>query len=80
MDENEDLVKVYPNPTKQLVIVEAEGMTEVSVYNTLGQCVLRKEVSGHEATIDMQGVGLGLYLFQVKMAEGTVCRRVSVVD
>ena len=80
MDENENLVKVYPNPTKQLVIVEAEGMTEVSVYNTLGQCVLRKEVSGHEATIDMQGVGLGLYLFQVKMAEGTVCRRVSVVD
>ena len=80
MDENENLVKVYPNPTKQLVIVEAEGMTEVSVYNTLGQCVLRKEVSGHEATIDLQGVGLGLYLFQVKMAEGTVCRRVSVVD
>ena len=80
LEENEAQVKVYPNPTKHLVTVEAEGMTEVSVYNTLGQCVLRQEVSGPQATIDLQGAGSGLYLLQVKTGEGTVCRQVSVVD
>ena len=80
LEENEAQVKVYPNPTKHLVTVEAEGMTEVSVYNTLGQCILRQEVSGPQATIDLQGAGSGLYLLQVKTGEGTVCRQISVVD
>ena len=80
IEENETQVKVYPNPTKHFVTVEAEGLTEVSVYNMLGQCVVQKEVTGCQATIDLQSAGKGLYLLQVKTEDGIICKRISLVD
>ena len=80
IDENEAQVKVYPNPTKGNVTVEAEGMTAVSVYNALGQCILHRETAGRQATVDLQNLPEGLYLLRVKTKEGEVCRRISVLD
>ena len=76
IEENGGQVKVYPNPTKNLVTIEAEGMTEVSVYNTIGQCVLLKEVKGEQTTVDLQHMYEGLYLLRIKTANGIVSRRV----
>ena len=78
VEENEALVKVYPNPTKNLVTVEAEGMTEVSVYNTLGQCVLQKGVAGAQTTVDLQHVSEGLYLLRIKTANGIVSKCITI--
>ena len=79
VDENEASMKVYPNPTKNVVTVEAEGMTEVSVYNTLGQCVLQKEVADDQATIDLQHVSEGLYLLRVKTEKSEWNHRIIVI-
>ena len=78
MAENEAQLKVYPNPTNNLVTIEAESMTEVLVYNIMGQCVLRKEIAGNQATIDLQHVSEGLYLLRVKTANGIVSKRIAV--
>ena len=78
VEENEALVKVYPNPTKNLVTVEAEGMIEVSVYNTLGQCVLQKGVVGEQTTVDLQHVSEGLYLLRIKTANGIVSKCITI--
>ena len=78
VDETEAQVKVYPNPTNGFVTVEAEGMTEVSVYNTLGQCVLQKEVAGNPTVLDLQQVSEGLYLLRVKTENGIISKRISV--
>ena len=77
-DENEAQVKVYPNPAKSLVIIETEGMMEVSVYNTLGQCVLQKEVNGDQTTVDLQNAYEGLYLLRVKTEKGVISKRIAV--
>ena len=78
VEENEQGVKVYPNPAKNLVTIEAEGMTEVAVYNALGQCVLQKEVSGDQATIDLQNVSEGLYLLRAKTRGGVSSKHIAV--
>ena len=78
VDETEAQVKVYPNPTNGFVTVEAEGMTEVSVYNTLGQCVLQKEVAGNPTVLDLQQVSEGLYLLRVKTENGIISKRIAV--
>ena len=78
VDENETHVKVYPNPSKNLVTVEAEGMTEVSVYNTLGQCLLLKQVEGNQTVVDLQNLSEGLYLLRVKTTEGIVSKRLAI--
>ena len=80
VDENEAQVKVYPNPTKGAVTIEAEGLSLVSVYNTLGQCVLQSNATDNQKVIDLQGVTPGLYLLRIKTDAGTVLRRISVQD
>ena len=77
-DENEASVKVYPIPTNSRLTIEAEGMTEVSVYNTLGQCVMRKEVADNQLTIDLQNTAQGLYLLRVKTVDGMISKRIAV--
>ena len=78
VEETEAQVKVYPNPTNGFVTVEAEGMTEVSVYNTLGQCVLQKEITGNPTALDLQQVSEGLYLLRVKTENGIISKRIAV--
>ena len=78
LDESETQVKVYPNPTKGLVTLEAEGMLEVSVYNALGQCVLKKEVAESQSVVDLQNRSEGLYLLRIKTENGIVSKRITI--
>ena len=78
INESEASIKVYPNPTSGNITIEAVGMMEVSVYNTLGQCVLQKEVSGELTTVNLQQVSEGLYLLRVKTEEGVISRRITL--
>lgn len=78
LDESETQVKVYPNPTKGLVTLEAEGMLEVSVYNALGQCVLKKEVAENQSVVDLQNRSEGLYLLRIKTENGIVSKRITI--
>jgi hypothetical protein len=79
MDENKALVKVYPNPTKDIVTIEADGMTQVLVYNALGQCLIQKEVAENQTTIDLQNMSEGLYLLRVKTEKGLFSKRITIV-
>ena len=79
MDENEARVKVYPNPAKDNVTIEAEGMTQVLVYNALGQCLIQKEVTESQTTIELQNMSEGLYLLRVKTENGIISKRITIV-
>ncbi len=78
IDENEMQVKVYPNPTNGFLSIEAESMTQISVYNTLGQCVLQKEVVENQTIIDLHDATSGLYLLRVETQNGVVLRRIAL--
>jgi hypothetical protein len=78
VEENEAQVKVYPNPAKDVVTIEAEGMTQVCVYNALGQCIIQDEVAENQTTIDLRNVSAGLYLLRVKTESGTISKRIVV--
>ena len=78
MDENEARVKVYPNPTKGVVNLEAEGVTHVAVYNALGQCVMQKDVADGQAVLDLHDAAPGLYLLRVMTDEGIISKRVAI--
>lgn len=78
IDENEAQVKVYPNPANELLIVEAEGMRRIELYNVLGQCVVSQEAEGNRTMVDLQQATTGLYLLRVATPEGVVVRRIAV--
>ena len=78
LDEAEAQVKVYPNPTQGRVTVEAEGMTQVEVYNSLGQSVLLKETSENQVAFDFQDAAPGLYLLRIKTENGIFSKHITV--
>ena len=72
-------LKLFPNPTDQSLCVEAEGMTQVVVYNLLGQVVHQEECTGDTMVINTSRWQTGLYLLTVQSAQGRVSRQISVV-
>lgn len=71
--ENEnDKVMVYPNPVKERLLVKAENLQSVEVYNLVGQQVM---VSG-EAEIDLSPLMEGIYFVRVVCEGGMVTKRI----
>ena len=65
-------MKVYPNPTSSVLNVEGEDMTNIEVYNTVGQRVMKQEVNGNKAQINTESLGNGLYVIRIFANDGTM--------
>ena len=52
-------------------------MTSVEVYNTVGQCLLTKQVDG-DTQIDLAGFNNGIYFLRVYNNGETTVRKFSV--
>ncbi|MBO4574752.1 MAG: C10 family peptidase [Bacteroidales bacterium] len=74
----ENAIDIYPNPVKDAMIVKAENISGVTVYNALGQKVCEKSVDASEVTINFQSLDSGIYLVKVVADGNEVTRKVSV--
>lgn len=60
--------KVYPNPVKNtLHLSYVENMSDVAVFNLLGQQVLSKKINATESQVDMSALAGGTYLVKVNV-------------
>lgn len=56
----------YPNPVKNILNLSYEkNITDVKVYNLLGQEVIVKKFDANQAQIDMSGLASGTYILKV---------------
>ena len=75
--ENENAFTYYPNPVKnELTLSAQKDIQSVSVYNMLGQEVLRTAPNAVESTVDMNGLSQGAYFVQVTIGDVTETVRV----
>ena len=74
--ENAIDINVYPNPTKQVVNIEAEGIRNVRVSDMLGQVLIEKNTSGDSVQIDLSTYAAGQYFLQVYTTNGMVTRKI----
>jgi hypothetical protein len=72
--------KIYPNPTRGLVTVEAEGLRQIEVLNTLGQRVATATGKGETLRIDISQLPAGIYFVNVTDGEGRKCVRKVVKE
>ncbi len=70
---NDPSVRVYPNPTRGIVIVEADGLTSIEVYDLVG-----RKVATYESTekIDFSTFSAGTYTLRIRHAAGITLKRV----
>lgn len=80
--ENNEAIKfsVYPNPTEGLLNVElAEGgQFSLFIYNTNGLQLMRREGLVDNTRVDLSGLAHGVYIVEIRTAEGVVRTKVVV--
>jgi hypothetical protein len=67
-------VKIYPNPTSNIVNIEIEGTlnksVQISVKDISGRVVLQQTLSADNSTINMSSMTGGLYILEAQFADG----------
>lgn len=74
IDEIENNVSVYPNPTGGIVNINAEGIQNIIVMNALGQKVFETV----ENQINLSQFGTGLFMLRIETENGVSVQRVMV--
>ena len=71
LNEMEFPVALYPNPAHDKVIIEAEGILNVKVYDLQGQCFIEKSVAPCDRlSLPIQNLSPGLYLVEIQTSHG----------
>lgn len=60
-------IKVYPNPTTDLIVIETEqaGGLDLLLYDMTGRTVLHKNVSASSSQLNLSGLPDGTYLLRL---------------
>jgi hypothetical protein len=59
--------------------INAEGMTNISVYNMVGQKVVDMAVDTDEYVLDMTSVETGVYMLKVVSRNGEMTQRIVLL-
>jgi len=76
--ENENGIKIYPNPTTGLITIKNEElrMNNVSVFDIYGKKVLETEVKSQKYELDLRKEAKGIYIIKVTTDKGVVVEKV----
>lgn len=81
INEFEQSLKLYPNPTSNVLNVEGEDMNSIEVYNAVGQRVMAQEVNGNKAQVSTESLNNGVYFIRVLTGGGEVItRKVTIIQ
>ena len=71
--------KVYPNPAHDKVIIEAEGMLSVRLFDLLGQCLIKMEGDNSDRMeIDLNNLDSAIYAVEILTEQGRIVRKLNV--
>lgn len=72
-------LEVYPNPVSdQLFIRSDQSLTRVELYNQQGQRLLLRDVTGQQASLDVQKLSSGVYFVRIETAKGNITKKISL--
>ena len=79
IEENAINAVVFPNPTAAALNINAEGMTNISVYNMMGQKVIDLAVDTDACTLDLTSIETGVYMLKVVSRNGEMTQRIVLL-
>ena len=71
-ENGEEVVSLYPNPVTDRLIVKAENLQSVEVYNAVGQLVMKTV----NEIVDLSALTDGIYLVRVVCESGMMTKRI----
>ena len=82
IDDVESLqVNIYPNPASRFINIEsAEAISEVVIYNVVGQQVITRTVNANTTQLDLSNLAIGTYTMAIRSANGDQAMRKFIVN
>ena len=74
----DDVMMVFPNPANEVVTVTITGLKSVSLYNMLGQEVLKAVATENACNLDLTGLQSGLYLIKACTISGNNIQKLII--
>ncbi|MEI6436262.1 MAG: T9SS type A sorting domain-containing protein, partial [Bacteroidota bacterium] len=64
MEDSDDrnLVKIFPNPCRNYVTIEASALYQISIYTPDGRLMLTHKMRNPTETLDLTGFYTGIYI------------------
>jgi hypothetical protein len=80
-DNNEEsFASIYPNPANDFIRLESsEELTFISLYNSFGELILKKQVDERQFEIPVRDYPAGVYMIRVETGKETISRKVLVI-
>ena len=76
---NQDLLRIYPNPTHGLFNIDTNGQQGVvSIFNTAGQKVYSKEIFKETILIDSKDLKTGIYIAKFQNGNQTIVKKLII--
>jgi hypothetical protein len=63
------IYKIYPNPVSDILIIEADGVTDVCIYDITGKSLFYHDVNANSDQLNVSFLPSGLYILQIKYAD-----------
>ena len=76
-DEN---VVIYPNPTDGMINISAHNISEVRVYNMVGQEVETFVTDENQCIIDMSNYNDGVYFVRIKTEDEIITKKIILTN
>jgi len=75
---SQEKIDIYPNPAIDKIYINcAEKQNlKMQVYNSVGQCVLQKELSNKSNTVDISSLTRGIYIIKLITPDGTYIKKI----
>lgn len=70
-----DGIKVFPNPTKDLVCISGEAIQSIQIFNTSGQLIKSLTKVNSTQIIDVKDWPNGIYILEVELKDKKVVKR-----
>ena len=73
-------VRIYPNPTHNMLNIEGDNLKEVSLYSAIGTLVQKTEATEKTVTLNVSTLTKGIYFVKIMTSEGNISTRKVVVE
>ncbi len=76
----ENMIRVYPNPCDELVTIQADGMNQVELYNTVGALIYQQAgITTDAVNMQVNNLPAGMYFIKVTTADGVAGSTVQIL-
>lgn len=77
---NNKNIQVYPNPATELVNITNAQNSTLQLYDVFGKLILSDNVANNNYTLNVAGYAAGTYILKITNSEGSISKKITVVN